>query len=99
MKDRISQSIKIWFFILRAGKLTWHNGLIPENEIWVKVGGDKGGHSFKQMFQIANVDSPNALKNTVVICAFEAGDSIRNLECGLHRHQSDVAELMQATWR
>ena len=27
-------------------KLTWHNGTIPSNEIWIKVGGDHGGGSF-----------------------------------------------------
>ena len=25
-----------------AGTLLWHNGVIPETEIWVKLGGDKG---------------------------------------------------------
>ena len=28
-------------------KLTWHYGAIPENEIWVKVGGDHGQGSLK----------------------------------------------------
>ncbi|XP_033109883.1 uncharacterized protein LOC117111118 [Anneissia japonica] len=27
--------------------LTWHNGLIPDNQIWLKLGGDKGGGTFK----------------------------------------------------
>ncbi len=27
--------------------LTWHDGAIPSNEIWVKLGGDKGRGSFK----------------------------------------------------
>ena len=30
-----------------AGTLTWHNGVIPSTEIWIKLGGDKGGGTFK----------------------------------------------------
>jgi hypothetical protein len=31
-----------------AGTLMWHNGVIQETEIWVKLGGDKdGGATFK----------------------------------------------------
>ena len=26
--------------ILRNNKLTWHDGMIPEDEIWVKIGGE-----------------------------------------------------------
>lgn len=36
----------------RTDALTWHNGTIPTNEIWVKIGGDKGGGSFKMSFQV-----------------------------------------------
>ena len=33
--------------------LTWHNGLIPESEIWIKLGGDHGGGSFKLSMQVS----------------------------------------------
>ena len=39
----------------RNGRLTWHNGIIPATEIWVKIGGDKGGGSFKFNFQIVSL--------------------------------------------
>ena len=26
----------------RAGRLTWHD-VIPSDEVWIKLGGDKGG--------------------------------------------------------
>ena len=29
--------------------LTWHNGQIPDDEVWLKIGGDHGGGSFKLM--------------------------------------------------
>ena len=31
----------------RTGWLTWHNGVIPASEVWIKIRGDKGGGSFK----------------------------------------------------
>ena len=79
--------------------MTWHQGLIPENEIWVKLGGDKGGKTFKQMFQIANVTHPNAPRHTVVVCAFEASDNSYNLEVGLRHFKNQVVELVESKWR
>ena len=34
----------------RTGRLTWHKGFIPANEIWLKIGGDKEGGTFKMTF-------------------------------------------------
>ena len=34
--------------------LTWQNGTIPEEEIWVKIGCDHGRDSFKISYQILN---------------------------------------------
>ncbi|KAL5491484.1 hypothetical protein EMCRGX_G016781 [Ephydatia muelleri] len=33
----------------RTSRLTWHNGVIPENEVWLKLGGDKAGDSFANL--------------------------------------------------
>ena len=46
-------------------RLTWHEGKIPADEIWVKLGGDKGGGSFKMVFQICNVEHPNSPVNRI----------------------------------
>ncbi|XP_022079643.1 uncharacterized protein LOC110973260 [Acanthaster planci] len=56
----------------RNGTLTRHKGVIPEDEVWTKVGWDKGGSSFKMAFQIVNFEHPNSLRNTVVFAYFEA---------------------------
>ena len=40
--------------------LDFHDGNIPDDQIWVKIGGDHGGDSFKLCLQIANVKSPNS---------------------------------------
>ena len=34
-----------------TNNLTWSNG-IPESEVWIKIGGDHGGGTFKLSFQV-----------------------------------------------
>ena len=58
-------------------------GYIPENELWVKLGGDKGRGSFKFNFQLVNTPHPNSVKKTVLISVFKAGDSASNLHIAL----------------
>ena len=45
-----------------TNRLTWHGGIIPQDEIWIKLGGDKGGDTMKVSFQIVNVATPNSVK-------------------------------------
>ncbi|GFO06123.1 amine oxidase [Plakobranchus ocellatus] len=42
------------------GTLTWHNSIIPHDEVWVKFGGDHGKDSLRFTLQIANTDKPNS---------------------------------------
>ena len=58
-------------YISRKNRLTWHDGTIPQDEIWVKIRGDKGGGSFKMSFQICNVPHPNSVENTFRIVTEE----------------------------
>ncbi|KAL5481525.1 hypothetical protein EMCRGX_G021706 [Ephydatia muelleri] len=83
----------------RTGRLTWHNGVIPASEVWLKIGGDKGGGSFKMNFQIVNVPAPNSVHNTCVFCCFEAGDTVTNLHIALDRYKDQVAHLQGMKWR
>ena len=80
-------------------RLTWHEGKMPENELWIKIGGDKGGGSFKMTFQICNVDHPNSTNNTCAFCIFEAPDNATNLQIALQRFQDEVDSLQSKTWR
>lgn len=84
--------------IFRHGRLVWHD-LIPKNEIWVKIGGDKGGGSFKMAFELANNKNPNAKYNTVVFSAFEAPDNASNIKLALDRYVCDVEHLQTTKWR
>ena len=39
-----------------VNRLTWSNG-IPESEVWIKIGGDHGGGTFKLSFQVSHQTS------------------------------------------
>jgi hypothetical protein len=85
--------------VSRAGRLTWHGDVIPKDEIWIKIGGDKGGGSFKMNFQIVNTLTPNAVYNTCVFSCFEAGDSVTNLHVSLDRYKDDIKDLQGMMWK
>ena len=78
---------------------TWHGGAIPGDEVWLKLGGDKGGGSFKSCFQILNIPSPNAPENTCIFSIFEAPDTYTNIHIGLGCYIDTISELQGHTWR
>ncbi len=51
--------------------LSWHDDTIASNEVWVKLGGNKGHGSFKMNLQVVNV--------THLLAVYKAGDSTTNL--------------------
>ena len=73
--------------------------MIPEDEIWVKLGGDKGGESFKMSLQIVNTPHPNSVNNTFVFTVFEAKDTTTNLLTALERYMPQVKNLQTLSWR
>ena len=79
--------------------LHWHGGRIPSDEIWVKVGGDKGGNTFKMCFQIVNTKTPNSPSNTCVFSIFEAPDSVTNLKVIGDRFGEEICNLEHQTWK
>ena len=83
----------------RHNRLTWHDGKIPENEIWIKLGGDHGGGTFKMSFQIGNIENPNSRNNTIVFSLFQAKDYYDNMKYGLDRFIPQVRHLQSATWK
>ena len=64
----------------KADRLTWHNGAIPEDQIWLKIGADHGGGSFKITLQIANINNPNSKNNTVLLLLAECKDTYENIK-------------------
>lgn len=89
----------IKMFICRINRLTWHQGTIPEDEIWVKIGWDKGGGSFKMSFQVANISTPNSPENTIVFLMYEGPDSYANLSITLQRFIDQIGALQEKQWR
>ena len=73
--------------------------MIPSHEIWIKIGGDKGGSSFKVSFQLVNVEKPNSVKNSTVFALFEAPDSVVNLHIALDRYKSVMTDIQKSKWR
>ena len=69
---------------IRDSQLVWNEGL-PEGEIWVKLGGDKGGSCMK----VTSVQS-ELPQNT---SAFEAPDSISNLHITLEQYRQQGVRL------
>lgn len=67
--------------------------------MWVKIGGDKGGGSFKMSLQLANVSHPNSITNTFVFACFEANDSVTNLHVGLDCFSDQIEALKAFKWR
>ena len=65
----------------------------------MKLGGDKGGGTFKMNFQILNVPNPNAPQNTCVFTMFEASDTTVNLHVALDRYKDDIEGLHGSKWK
>ncbi len=82
----------------KLGRLTWHGGGIPENEIWVKIPGDKGGGSTKMGVQLVNIAKPNSPENTAIVCQYEASDSHANLKSALSGMAEQIEELKRTKW-
>ena len=65
----------------------------------MKIGGDKGGGTFKMAIQIVNVPHPNSPNNTCVISIFEAPDTITNLTVMATRFRQQVNDLESMEWK
>ena len=82
------------------GKLTWHGEFgIPEDEIWVKLGGDHGKGSVKLCIQIANVEKPNARENTHAVALVEAKDTHEILKEICVYLNPELKKLKKRKWK
>ena len=68
-------------------------------EIHLKIGGDRGGGSFKVSFQVANVENPNRKVNTVVFSIFEAKDYRVNIKLALERFRIQIKQFQESPWQ
>ena len=82
----------------KANMLVWKDGM-PENEIWVKLGGDHGGKSFKLCLQVCNLERPNVKQNTIVIACMPARDLHENLAKLTAIYTDQIQELQKEHWK
>ena len=52
-----------YIFLHSIHRLVWHDNTIPEEEIWVKVGGDMGGGTFKLC--VFNIQGPRHIHQSL----------------------------------
>ena len=69
-----------------------------ENEIHVKIGGDHGGPTFKQCYEVVNCESPNSKDNTCIFSTFDGKDYRVNLVTALSRFTNQIDELQTSSW-
>ena len=77
--------------------LKWHN-TIPEDEVWVKIGGDHGRGTFKLTMQVANVEKPNSKTNTIVFAYGEVVDSHENLRKIMNNFETEINSMQGMMW-
>ena len=77
-------------------RLTWHDGTLPEDELWLKTGGDKGGGTFKLNVFSGN---PNSPENTIVFSLFDAPDIYSNLLIAFQPYFDQISDLSTKEWR
>jgi hypothetical protein len=80
-------------------KLVWHEGHIPNDEIWIKFGGDHGKGSFKLAMHICNVVRPNSKYNTHLINLAQVKDSVTNLSVIFSDLQQQIEQIRRVQWR
>ena len=82
-----------------SNELTWDTNGVPEDEIWVKIGGDHGGGSFKMCLQILNINAPNDVHNTHVFLCYTGRDMHQNLCHVLQPMANQIRQLQLMTWK
>ena len=81
-----------------ADMLTWHDGHIPDDEVWVKVGGDYGKKSFKFALELLNCENPNSPKNTYPLLVANVKDTSMNLVVTMEKISPQITDLQSLVW-
>ena len=80
------------------GRLNYQQVIISENEVWLTLGGDHGGGSFKFTVQVLNTESSNTKTNIIVIYTFTAEDLQGNLQSVLSLYATQVEQQCNMKW-
>ena len=79
--------------------ILWHDSTIPDDEVWVKLGGDHGRATFKLMLQTANLTRPNSKHNTCLLATAQCKDTPPNLRWITGPYKQQITELETMQWR
>ena len=82
----------------KTGSLTWHDGGIPTDQIWLKIGGDHGRGSLKMSVQVVNLEKPNSKEHTHIVAMIEAKDTHDVLKQVIMNLDFEIKKLKQLTW-
>ena len=83
----------------KENQLNLHNRNIPDDEIWLELGGDKGGGNSKMIFQVANKENPNSVRNSLIFGSSEGSDTYTNLCTTLSEFKDQIHQLQTMKWR
>jgi hypothetical protein len=72
---------------------------VPLDEVWIKIGGDHGGSTFKVMLQVANLEKPNSKLNTFLLMIANCKDNRANLKQLLEAYGKQIDRLQKMTLR
>ncbi|GFN92672.1 amine oxidase, partial [Plakobranchus ocellatus] len=82
----------------KGGELKWHDEKIPQNKVWIKIGGDHGKNSFKVALSICNLSKPNAKQNTHLIAMAKVPDKMHNIQIMFNDLKPQIESLQSFTW-
>ena len=86
-------------YMLQSEKNFSHPIMQSPDELWVKIGGDKGGGNLKMVFQVANTPKPNSAQETITFAGFEGSDNHSNLSTALSNFKTKVQEMRSMAWK
>ena len=68
-------------------------------EIHIKIAGDQGGGSFKEILEVLNTACPNSKQNTSIVGMMEAKDYRANLKISVGFFKEQIDEIQKLTWQ
>ena len=78
--------------------LILHENSRPNEEIWVKIGGDHGQGSLKATLQVLNIEKSNSKFHTSVFAMAQVPDKVHNLQTLLGRFKLQIEDMQNSNW-
>ncbi|XP_072022414.1 uncharacterized protein [Amphiura filiformis] len=92
LEEYITRHVNLQFSL---GK-TWEHEKF-NNEMWMKIGGDKGGTSTKLAYQLVNEVNANSRDGTNILAMFDAVDTGNNMKKVYDIYQDQLIDLQNKT--